>query len=77
MAQVELKRDGDVVLVAEQIIRRGGRVEHGPLTIYSGDVEVWSGEDTPVQAAELAAEWEKAVGGAKPKKKTYPKKASN
>ena len=51
MAQVELKRDGDVVLVAEQIIRRGGRVEHGPLTIYSGDVEVCSGEDTPAQAA--------------------------
>ena len=76
MAQVELKRAGDVALVAEQIIRRGGRVEHGALTIYNGDVEVWSGEDTPAQADELAAEWEKAVGGAKPKKKTYQKRAS-
>ena len=77
MAQVELKRAGDVVLVAEQIIRRGGRVEHGALTIYNGVVEVWSGEDTPAQADELAAEWEKAVGGANPKKKTYQKKAAN
>lgn len=75
MAQVELKRAGDVVLVAEQIIRRGGRVEHGALTIYDGDVEVWTGEDTPAQADELAAEWDKAVGEAKPKKKPNKKKA--